>query len=177
MKVKRETVMLYMVNDKIYLYRVLAKKENIIEVDTELFFSFGEISDVEACQKCLTEIQTKMNFNAIYLKPNFLVLYNDVSHSDLKFLYKEVLKVFDYNEVKFVPMSLVVTKIRNDENLVVFDKNYYTLIVRREKCMTDDFDFEPVFIGKKDSEHIHYSDTDIIWKKFKETSDFDRIVA
>ncbi len=177
MKTRRETVLFYMVNDKIYLYRTVARKENIIEVDTGLFFSFGEISDVEECQKCLTEIQTKMNFNAIYLKPNFIVLYNDVSHSDLKFLYKEVLKVFDYNEVKFVPISAVATKIRNDENLVVFDKNYYTLIVRREKCMTDDFDFEPVFIGKKDREHIHYSDADIIWKKFKEVGDFDRIVA
>ncbi len=177
MKTRRETILFYMVNDKIYLYRKVLKKENIIEVDTSKFFSFGEISDVEACQNCLTEIQAKMNFNAIYLKPDFLVLYNDVSHSDLKFLYKEVLKVFDYNEVKFVPMSEVVTKIRDDENLVVFDKNYYTLIVRREKCMNDDFDFEPVFIGKKDREHIHYSDTDIIWKKFKDVSDFEKTRA
>ena len=43
--------------------------------------------------------------------------------------------------------------------------------------MKDDFDFEPVFIGKRDRVHIHYSDADIIWKKFKEVGDFDRTVA
>lgn len=174
MKLKRETILFYMANDKIYLYRILSGKEDIIELDTSGFFSFGEISDVRECQKRLTEIQAKMNFNTIYLKPNILVLYNDVSHSDLKFLYREVLKVFDYNEVRFVPVSAITKKIRNDENLVVFDKNYYTFIVRREKSMNDDFDFEPIFIGKTDSKHIHYSDTDIIWKKFKQISDFEK---
>ncbi len=166
MTLKRETILFYMTNNKIYLYRSLLKKENIIDTDTSTFFSFGEIKDVEECQKCLRKILSKINLSTIYLKPNFIVLYNDVCNSDIKFLYKEVLKVFDYNKVKFISLSVVTSKITHDENLVIFDHDYYTLVSKEKKLTREEFDFNPIMIGKSDNKYIHYSDIDIIWKKF-----------
>lgn len=157
-----------MENDRIYIYSVNAKKEHIYDVDTSLFFKLGEISNEKLCESTITELLAKISFGPFYLKPNLIVLYNDICNCDLKFIYRCALSGFNYNHIDFVPLSKLVKKIKNDQNIVVFDKNYYTLIDRGEKIMqASTFDFEPVVVGEPKSVHMHFSGDDLIWKTFK----------
>lgn len=165
---KREDILFYMSEGKINIYLVNEKKEQIIETDTSLFFKYGEISNEFLCENKITEILTKLKFGGSYLKPNVKVLYNDICYADAKFLYRSVFRGFSYNCIEFAKLSKVVRLINESKNLVVFDKNYYILVDRGEKCIVEErIDFEPIFIGKNDSLHIHYSDNDIIWNTFK----------
>lgn len=165
---RREEILVFLATDKLYIYSVSAKKEKIIDLDTSQFFRFGEISNLEKCEKVVSENLAKMDFKTFYLKPNFIILYNDVSWSDTKYLYRALFKNIEYNELAFVPMSRVARKINKSDNLVIFDKNYYTLVNKGEKCFSeDDIMFEPILIGKVDTDHIHYSDSTILWKEFK----------
>jgi len=165
---KREAILFYLSTDKLRLYRTRGKQEEVFEIDTSLFFEFGEISNVQKCARVLTKYLARMHFGPVYLKPDFIVLYNDVSHSDIKFLYRAVLGEMEANSIKFVPLTRVAKSIRDDENLVLFDKNYYTLVNRGEKLMNlETIDFEPVLIGNEDTSHLHYSEEDIVWRTFK----------
>lgn len=165
---KRESILFYMATGKIYLYLLNSKKEYKFKTDTSLFFECGEISNVARCRDAITKIMTKMHFGIYYLKPNFTVLYNDVCWGDTKFLYRTVLDVIGFNEIKFVPLSKLISKIRDDENLVVSDGDYYTLPKRGEKMKSlKSLEFEPIMIGKKDDKHVHYADIDIIYGTFK----------
>ncbi len=165
---KREDILLYMTSKKTYVYLKRSDKEYILDEDTSLFFKLGEISNEKMCEDFFTEISSKMNFGLYYLKPDITVLYNDVCSCDLKFLYSCALRGFNYNLIDFVPLSKVVKIIRDDDNTVVFDDNYYTLIGRGEKSVNESsIDFDPVFIGKKGTDHIHYADEDLIWTTFK----------
>lgn len=165
---KREEILLYMSAEKTYIYLRQTKKEYILDEDTSLFFNLGEISNERLCEDYFAEISTKMSFGPYYLKPNIIVLYNDVCSCDLKFLYRCALRGFNYNRVDFVPLTRVAKIIRDEPNVVVFDKNYYTLVGRGEKTLNDStIDFEPVLIGKTSPEHVHYSDEQIVWSTFK----------
>lgn len=137
-------------------------------LDTSLFFKYGEISNVNTCSEAITKIMAKMNFGLYYLKPNIIVLYNDVCSADAKFLYKSVLESIGYNKLSFVPLTKLVKRIGKGKNLVVCDGDYYTLVNRGEKCMSlESIDFDPIILGKNDDSHVHYSDGDIVWKSFK----------
>lgn len=150
------------------MYLINGKREYIFDVDTSLFFKFGEISHVYRCSETIAKILSKMNFGLHYLKPDVKVLYNDVCSCDAKFLYENALAVLGYNRIDFIPMTKLAKKIRKADNLVIFDGECYTLVNRGEKCMTlDSLDFDPIILGKTDKSHIHYSDLDILWKTFK----------
>lgn len=165
---KREEILLYMQNDVTRVYLVNSSKENIINVDTSLFFKFGEISNVALCEKFLTEVLVKVNSGLFYLRPNITILYNDVSYSDIKYLYKSSIKELNFNLVYFVPLSKLVKTYIKKRGVVVFDKNYYTDIDRGCKLKSiSGIEFEPILIGGRDNAHTHYSDKDIIWKTFK----------
>lgn len=165
---RREEILVFLATDKLYIYSVSAKKEKIIDLDTSQFFRFGEISNLEKCERVISENLAKMDFKTFYLKPNYILLYNDICYSDTKFLYKSLFRNIEFNKLAFVPMSRVARKINKNENLVIFDKNYYTLVNRGEKCFSEeDILFEPILIGKVDTDHIHYSDSTILWKEFK----------
>lgn len=163
---KREEILLYLSTNTIRLYLVNLGKENIIEKDTSLFFEFGEILDEKKCEKELTNIFAKLSFNL--LKPNITILYNDISHSDIKFLYRCSIREVNFNYIYFVSITNLVKKYVKKDNIVIFDKNYYTLIDQHEKTIHEEYiNFEPIYIGKKDSKYSHYSDKDIIWNTFK----------
>lgn len=168
---KREEILFYMATDKVYLYLVNSKHEKIVDLDTSLFFRFGEIYDIETCSKTITELLLKMNFGTFYLKPNMTILYNNVCRSDIKFLYRYAIRELECNNINFVPLKTVLKMVRDDENLVFFDENYYTLINKEEKCAMEQIetylDFEPVLVGKSDTIHLHYADEDIVWRTFK----------
>lgn len=165
---KREEILLYISENKFHVYLNSSKEEKIIEKDTSLFFKYGEISNVHACERACTEILSKLNFRLLYLKPNITILYNDVCNADMKYLYKSSLRELNFNAVYFVPLTKLVKDGIKKSNVVVFDENYYTDIDRGEKFMEEScIESEPVYIGKKDNIHIHFSDKDIIWSTFK----------
>lgn len=165
---RREEILVFLATDKLYLYSNRSKKEKIIDLDTSHFFRHGEISNVSECEKVITEKLLKMDNRTTYLKPNYIILYNDVCWSDIKFLYRSVMRGVEYNSLKFVPITRVAKKINQSENLVIFDKNYYILVNRGERCMDiTNVSFEPIMIGEANSLHVHYSDLDIVWRKFK----------
>lgn len=166
---KREEILFYLSEGKVRIYLYKSKKEYSYDIDTSLFFKWGEILNVELCSDAITKILAKINFGPYYLKPNLYVLYNDICHCDLKFLYRFALEEFNYNEIRFMPMSKLVELIKNDSNIVVYDKNYYTNIKRGEKTVNPKaIGKDVVIIGKSTSKHVHYSDDDIIWREFKD---------
>lgn len=165
---QREEILFYMKFGELDIYQTKSKKEKKIEFDNSLFFEFGEIKNAEECMKALSELISSIKFNPFYLKPKLVILYNDACHSDSKFLYKYVLKDLECSEIRFVPLSTIAKKIKDDDRVVVFDGNYYTIINKQIKIESlDDLDFEPIIIGKKDKDRVHYPDKDTIWKAFK----------
>lgn len=165
---KREEILLYICTNEIKIYLVGTGKESIIEKDTSLFFKMGEISNVLLGEKVLTEILTKLSFSLFYLKPNITILYNDVCNADIKYLYRSLFRELNFNLIYFVPLTKLVKDCIKKKNIVVFDGDYYTDVDRGEKFMSEKcIEFEPVFIGKKDNIHTHYSDDNIIWNTFK----------
>lgn len=164
---KREDILFYMSEGKIHTFLVHSKREKVFDLDTSLFFKFGEISNVSMCEARVTEVLTKMKLGEFILKPNIIVLYNDICYSDTKFLYKVIFEEFGYNSIKFARLSRLAKLICNQDNVVVFDKNYYSLIDRGEKCtMEETIGFDPIIIGKRHSEHVHYPEEDIVWRTF-----------
>lgn len=165
---KREDILLYLSTDKINIYLYKAKREYTFDVDTSLFFEWGEIKNVELCREALTEILTKIDFGHRYLKPHVYVLYNDICHCDLKFLYEYALEVLDYSKIDFVPLTKLVKVMKEDSNFVVFDKNYYTNLKRGEKSVSAKvIDKDSIIIGDNKTRHIHYAGEDVIFKTFK----------
>lgn len=165
---QREEILFYMRSGELDIYQTKSKKEKKIEFDNSLFFEFGEIKNAEEGLKTLSELISSIKLNPFYLKPKLIILYNDICHSDSKFLYKYVLKDLECSEIKFVPLSTIVKKIKDDDRVVVFDKNYYTVIGQKTKIASlDSLDFEPIIIGKKDTNYIHFPDKDTVWKAFK----------
>ncbi len=165
---KREEILFYLSEGKLSLYFVNTKEEKIYDVDTSLFFKCGEISNVAKGESVLTEILSKIKFSHSYLKPNLIVLYNDICHADMKYLFRCVLRGFSYNAIKFVRLSSLVKMICKDKNVIVFDRNYYTLMDRGEKSMDDSkLGEKPIIIGKGKTSCIHYPEEDIIFRTLK----------
>lgn len=165
---KREEILFYLSEGKLSLYFANAQEEKIFDIDTSLFFKCGEISNVQKCENALTEILSKIKFNHSYLKPDLIVLYNDVCYADMKYLFRCALRGFSYNTIRFIKLTKVVKEISKDKNIVVFDKNYYTLIDRGEKCMDDGrLGENPIIIGKSRTAHIHYPEEDIVFRTLK----------
>lgn len=165
---KREEVLLYLSIGKVRLYFVNAKDEYIFEEDTSLFFEYGEISNEKLCEEFFLNISSRINLGFYYLKPNIHVLYNDICYSDSKFLYKCALRGLSYNKLDFVPISKLITKIRKKDEVIIFDENYYTLVGKKRKTKSlEGIDFEPIMIGSKQTDNIHYADLDILWNTMK----------
>lgn len=165
---KRETVLFYLTNGKIQIYLVNAKKEITVKTDTSLFFKFGEISDVSVCSDTIMDVINSKNILKGILKPSLKVLYNGNTNADLKYLYKSALLPFNYNSIDFIDLNEIIKFIKDDERVIVFDKDYYTFYKDGKKTSDIDYiDFEPILIGIKKSENIHFSDINIIWNTFK----------
>ena len=165
---KREEVLFYMTNDKIHVYLSNAKREIIEEVNTSTFFKYGEISDIEICREEISSFISRNNLIKGVLKPDLIVLYNDICNCDLEYLYKSVLAYFNYNEIKFLRLTNLVKNIKNYENIVIYDKDYYTIIGTKEKKKNlSDLDFLPIVIGEIDKDFLHFSDKNLIWNIFK----------
>lgn len=164
---KREEILVYISSEFIHLYLVNAKKEVIERFDNS-FFRYGEISDVEGLTIEINKAIGNHNIYTGLFKPMLHVLYNDVTNCDLKYLYKAVLSDFNYSDIRFYELSGLIHKINSDTRVVVYDKNYYTLV--KKKCKVDNLDnidFEPIVIGIDDKKNVHFSDKDIIWNQFK----------
>ncbi len=165
---KREEILLYLSVGKVRLYFINAKDEYIFEEDTSLFFEYGEISNEKLGEEFFLNIFNRINLGLYYIKPNVHVLYNDVAHADVKFLYECVLKPINYNKIDFVPLTKLVSKIRKKDEVVVYDEDYYTLVGKLLKVENlDDLDFEPVIMGCQQSDCIHYANLDILWDTLK----------
>lgn len=165
---KREEILFYLTDGKIIFYQVHNRREYVYLVDTSLFLKWGEISDVERLTSTVARLSAKLNLGLFYLKPNVTVLYNDVCHCDIKFLYKSALMPIGYNRISFIPISKIVKMIKDSDNLVLSSADCFTLINRKIKVASiEELDFEPVVIGKCDNKHVHFSSEDIIFKTFK----------
>lgn len=165
---KREEVLFYINQNKIHLYFNNLKKEIIEDVDTSTFFKYSEISDVNLAKEKISEKVSKY-FASIYLfKPDFFVLYNDITHCDLKYLYREILDFTNYNKINFIELSTLVKKINNSERVVVFAGDSYTYF--KENIKIKDLlsiNFDPILIGARDENYLYYSDENLIWNAFK----------
>lgn len=165
---KREEVLFYLTTGKIQFYLVNSKKEIFVKLDTSLFFKFGEISDVNLCSDVISDIISKKKILNGILKPTITVLYNDNMYSDLKYLYKTALIPFNYNSIKFIGLNEIIKYIKDDKKVIVFDGDYYTYYKDGFKCKNiDNIDFEPILIGIKSEDNIHFSDQNLIWNTFK----------
>lgn len=165
---KREDILLYLVDNKVYVYLTKRMHLEVEELDTSLFFEFGEIKNVHLCLETLNKLFSKLKLGTIRLKPNFIVLYNDVSHSDIKYLYRSVLQGIEFNSVSFAPLSEVVRMVHDSERVIFADKNYYTIFKDNVKTTSlEGLDFEPILIGEVSDEYLHYSEPDIIFDTFK----------
>lgn len=165
---KREAILFYMQNDKIYIYLSNVKKEIIEKLDTSLLFKYGEISNIKAFRNTIESIIDKNKLLGGILKPNIMVLYNDITNCDLKFLYEIGLEPFSYNKITFFALSELIKEISKNDNIIFFDKDYYTIFKNCKKIKNiDNLDFEPIIIGSNKENNLHYSGNDIIWNKFK----------
>jgi len=165
---KREEVLFYIANDKIYIYLVNAKKEVIESLDTSTFFKFGEISNVENCSDILGEFINKKNILNGLLKPIIYVLYNDVTNCDLTYLYKVGLQCLNYSDIKFIGMSDLLKKIKGFKKIVVYDKDYYTYLSKFYKTKNfDELGEDVIFIGYDRNKGMHFSDKNLLWNTFK----------
>ncbi len=165
---KREEILFYLASDVVHVYLTKSKKEYIEQVDTSPFFKCGEISSVKQLREYIEKFASKLNFGLYYLKPELVVLYNDVCAGDVKYLYRHALSPFGYSKASFVPLSRLVKKIKDDEKVVVCDGNCYTLIDSRRKVESlKGLEFEPIVLGETSRKHIHHSDKEILWKTFK----------
>ena len=157
-----------MQNDKIYIKLSKCKNEIIEKVDTSLLFKYGEITDVKKFQSMIEDILNKERLLGGILKPDIIVLYNDVTNCDLKFLYEVGLEPFGYNKITFIELSKIVKQISKNNNIVFFDKNYFTIFKNNQKLENTEFlDFEPIIIGSNKEDNLHFSDNDLIWNYFK----------
>ena len=164
---KRETILFSIMYNKIYIYLKNAKKEIINDIDVSFFFKCGEISDVEKFSNTIEEELNKKKILTGFLKPNICVLYNDITNSDLKYLYKVGLTPFNYEKIDFMPISNIIKMINDSDRVVWFDKNYYTIFKYGYKTKDkNNIDFAPIFIGKNNVKDTHYADNNIIWSTF-----------
>lgn len=169
----RQEVLFYISNGKIYFYITKNKKEIIEEVDTSLFFKFGEISDVEKCSDIINDIINKRKILNGILKPKVLVLYNDIANCDLKYLYKGALSPLNFSEIKFMAITDIIKRFKNYKKIILFDKDYYTFFYNRIKTFEiDDIETDYIFVGNGKENEKHFSDNDLIWNTFK--SDFTK---
>ncbi len=165
---KRESILFYLAVNKLYLYFINSKKETIVELDTSLFFEFGEIKDIKKCQKEIMKILANTKIKNLYVKPNLIILFNDISHSDIVYLYKEVFKELEYNKIYFIPLSKIASEIAPKRDVVVFDKNYYTDFKNNYKLDEQaEFSDDTIFIGLVSDKNLHFSNEFIIWETFK----------
>lgn len=165
---KREEVLFYLSTRKVHIYLVNSKKEIIEELDTSTFFKYGEISDTLKFSEEINKIFTKNNILNGILKPNLYVLYNDVCNCDLEFLYREGLSFLSYATIKFIGITNLLKSFKEKERLVLYDKNYFTIIYDGKKLnKIESLDFDPIYIGYNEANNLHYSDKDLIWETFK----------
>ena len=164
---KREIILFYMINDKIFIYLTKAKREIIKEFDTSSFFKCGEISNVKHLALTVNKIIDENKVLTRILKPNLIVLYNDITSCDLNYLYEKSLLPFNYEKIDFVPLSKIIKMINEDERIVFFDKNYYTVFKDNYKTLDKyKIDFKPIYIGKNNTRETHYSNNLIVWNTF-----------
>jgi len=165
---KREKILFFLEKNKINLYFINSKREEIITVDTSLFFKFGEIIDVKRCEECFLKILSHINYGPYYLKPDIFVLYNGIDQYDAKFIYSYVLKSFNYHEVFFLTFKDLVLQVFNNENIVVYHNDYYVILDRFKKMYSEkNLKHNPILIGKHSSRHLHYTDENLLWKTYK----------
>lgn len=168
---KREVILFYITFNKIYLYLKKVKKEVIDYFDTSSFFKNGEISDVSEFSRCLNKFIEKGKIAYGLIKPKIIVLYNDVTDSDLKFLYQAGLSPFNADDIEFTELSKIVKAITKDENIVFFDGDCYTVFKDNIKIKDiKKVDFMPTIIGHASKKYKHFADENIIWETFRGTT-------
>ena len=153
--------------DKIYIYLKNSKKEIITNIEASFFFKCGEISDVDKFSKTLEGIIRNEKKLTGFFRPNVIVLYNDVTWCDLKYLYRASLTVLNYEKIEFMPISRIIKMINDSDRIVWFDKNYYTIFKYNFKTIDKNIiDFNPIYIGKNNVKDTHYANENIIWNSF-----------
>lgn len=177
---KRETILFFLENNKINLYFVKSKREKVVNVDTSLFFKYGEILDVSLCEDALLKVVSKINFGPYYLKPDLCVLYNGIKYYDSKFIYSCVLKVFNYHKIFFVTFKDLIMQTFHNENIIVYHKDYYVWVSKERKLFSErKLNKESIIVGKSTSKYVHYSDENMLWKIYKScftnTQNYDMI--
>lgn len=102
------------------------------------------------------------------LKAKIYILYNDVCNRDICFLYKYLFSFANYQKIKFIKLSTLIKRIKSDNNIVIFDRDNYTLLkdnVKRRNI--DDIDYIPILINADDKGKLNFADKNIIWKSLK----------
>lgn len=164
---KRETILFYISFNKIHIYLKNLKKEIIENVDTFSFFQCDEIKDVMKFSEIIEKMLIKKNIKSDFLKPNIIVLYNDITNSDIKYLYQEALTAFNYNNIYFYSLSELINDFCKNKKIIYYDGVCFTNFYNKDKTSTlnlneDDY----YFIGKPYNNFKYFSNFDILWEKF-----------
>ena len=165
---KREAILFFMENNIINIYFPKSKKELNEKIDTSLFFKYGEISNVEEFSNTIEKLIDNKKIISSIIKPDIIVLYNDITNSDLEYLYKIGLNPLNYNKIIFIKLSELIKDINKNEKIIYYDTNYYTIFKTKNKQSNiDNLEYEPLIIGNNQKDNLHFSKKDIIWQYFK----------
>lgn len=164
---KRESILIYLKSGKFYVFLNKAKKEIIEEIDTSSFFEFEEIRSVEKFSEFVSKFIVKNNITNL-IKPKLFVLYNEISHSDIVYLYKMALEEFNYSEIEFIKIGFLISKIEDSDRIVFNDSGCFTSFKFKKKSDNiTAFSHDSIIVGDKLEQYIHYSDENLIWNSFK----------
>ena len=162
----KNKILIYISDNFFHIY-FLNNKTEIIEPINDKFMCYGEIKSVDKGKKFLDFLDKKYNIYTGFFKPDLNVLYNDITNTDIKILYKLLLEDFNYKNINFISLSNFLKDKKNFNRLVLYENGIYTAFSLRKKYESLSFlKYKPIIIGNDNSGQIHYCDKFLIWNNF-----------
>ena len=161
----RKIFIFYFTKEYTFIYIKNSKKE-IIDKVNNTFMKYSEIIDYNRFIQYLNYLKNKYLILNTFLKPIIYVLYNDISFTDIKYIYSNAFKD------TFYPYSINFIKISDlnyNGKLVYYDDCYTNLNKRTKFCSESFLSKKSILVGKVSNKHLHFSDKYYFWSKIKET--------
>ena len=164
--IKSNRILIYINDDFFHAYFLNNKKEIIEPLKTK-FVVEGEIKNVKEGKIFLEKLDRKKDLYSGLFKPSLIVLYNDITNSDVITLYKLLLEDFNYKSIDFISLSEFLKPMKDFDRLFLYDNGIYTSFSDRKKYKSLELiKFKPIIIGNDHTDFIHYSDKFLIWNNF-----------
>lgn len=164
--IKNNKILIY-INDNYFHIYYLNNKKEIIEPINNKFIVNDEIKSVKNGKKFLDKLDNKKNIYSGFFKPDLTVLYNDITNSDITFLYKALLEDFNYKKINFISLSNFLKNNKEFNRLLLYQNGIYTSFKDKKKYESLDYiNYNPIIIGNDNSGLVHYCDKFLIWNSF-----------